>query len=89
MPFNVCGLIRANLYNQNGSVLANAEDYFFEMDEMGSYWEIISDKMYNHVSKYFPEREPGKNIWQAGFGGDESDGLIDFALQTYHLRFQT
>jgi hypothetical protein len=83
MPFNVCGLIRANLYNQDGSLLKNAEDYFFEMDEEGSYWGIISDKMNNHVSKYFPERESGKNVWQTGFGGDESDGLIDFALQTY------
>ena len=83
MPFNVCGLIRANIYNQDDSLLANAADYFFDMDDMGVYWEIISDKVENHVSKYFPAREPSKNVWQAGFGGDESDGLIDFALQAY------
>ena len=84
MPFNVCGLIRAKVYNQDGSLLKNAEDYFFEMDDMvGLYWEIISNNVSKHVAAYFPKWELDKNSWQAGFGGDEGSGLIDFALQSH------
>jgi hypothetical protein len=82
MPYNVSGLIRAKVYNEDGSHFANADGYFFTMDETGVFWEMISNDLENHVAKYFPVREHDKNTWQTGFGGDEGNGLIDFALQT-------
>jgi hypothetical protein len=81
MPYNVCGLIHAKVYNEDGSHFANADDYFFDIDETGVFCEIISNNLENHILNYFPVRERGKNTWQTGFGGDEGSGLIDFALQ--------
>jgi hypothetical protein len=82
MSFKSIGLIWAKVRNQNGSVFKNASDYFFELDESGKYTMLIADLMEKHVTKYFPKYESDKNVWQVEFGGDGSNGLIDYALQT-------
>ena len=80
MSYKYVGLVRAKIYNKD-DIIRNAQDEFFSIDE--NSWLEISNKMTKHVKKFFPKKEYGKNTWQSGFGGDDSDGTIDFALQAH------
>jgi hypothetical protein len=82
MSYNLIGLLWAKVYNEDGSLFQNASDYFFDMDESGKYTEIVSNKLSEHVKKYFPKYEKNKNVWQVEFGGDGGNGLIDYALES-------
>ena len=83
MPYNSTGLIYGRVYHEDGSFLANADDYFYELDgEEIRLWNSIADKLQKHVEKHFPRYKSGKNVWQTGFGGDEGTGLIDYALES-------
>jgi len=83
MPYNSTGLIYGRVYTKDGSFLANADDYFYALDDNEiKYWNSIADKLQKHVKKHFPKYNLGKNVWQTGFGGDEGTGLIDYALES-------
>jgi len=82
MPYNWCGLIRANVYTIKGERIRNMSEYArFHLPDGDNVCSDISEMVHKHAEKYFPKDELGKNVWQAGFGGDESDGLIDYALE--------
>ena len=74
--------MRANVYTIKGELIRNMSEYvMFGVPNGDKICSDISEMVRNHAKKYLPKDEIGKNVWQAGFGGDESDGLIDYALE--------
>ena len=66
------GLIWGSVYDANDIKIEDAQTHFW--DEDPDLFIEISDYMMTHVRKYI---HPGG--FQAGFGGDDKDGCIDYA----------
>ena len=66
------GLIWGGVYDADDMQVVSADDKFWELDE-GKTMEIVSELVYKHASKYIL-----RGFFQAGFGGDDSDGAIDY-----------
>ena len=82
MTYNSCGLIRANVYTIKGERIRDMAEYvMFGVQNGDHICSDISEMLRDHAAKYLPKDEPGKNVWQTGFGGDEGDGLIDYSLE--------
>lgn len=81
MPYNWCGLMRAKVYTDKGELIRRMSEYvMFGVPNGDHICSDIADLLHDHAKKYLPKDESGKNVWQTGFGGDEGDGLIDYAL---------
>lgn len=85
------GLFRGQVHSSlTGKLVSLAEDYFWMLgkidypDDEFKYWYYISDLINEHCIKYIrPYCGNGENYYyQSGFGGDESNGLIDFWTQS-------
>jgi hypothetical protein len=66
------GLLWCSVYDAQGNHIKKAEDIFFVENE--DLLMDISNYMYSHVSKFILEGD-----FQAGFGGDDMDGCVDYA----------
>jgi hypothetical protein len=89
-PAGYTGLFRGHVTDIDGNKLDdyNACDYFLTLRNPENNdltdgalnfetWDMINDQLSNFIGKHMPKQED-KYHWQCGFGGDESDGLIDF-----------
>lgn len=83
-PSGYVGLFWGRVFHANGRRIKMAEDYFYELakknneDSEFTYWELIDAEIGKHCQKYL--KSDDKYHYQYGFGGDESDGIIDFWL---------
>ena len=83
-PAGYSGLFWGAVYNSKGKNIRQADDYFLELgethdpDDGFKYWDIISDAISEHCVKYIEPVCGPHHHYQSGFGGDESNGLIDF-----------
>jgi hypothetical protein len=66
------GLIYGGVYDATDKRIKNADKLFWEFDE-GRTMEIVSELVHKHTSKYILG-----GFFQAGFGGDDGDGAIDY-----------
>ena len=78
------GLFWGSVYGPDGKKIKMANDYFWELGKVDhpeddfKYWYDIDELISQHCTQYIgPYRGPDHH-YQSGFGGDESDGLIDF-----------
>jgi hypothetical protein len=86
-PAGYTGLFRGHVTDIDGNKIHeySACDYFLDLkkpenDDGGlnfETWEIINQQLGEFVKIHMPQQEDEYH-WQCGFGGDESDGLIDF-----------
>ena len=83
-PAGYGGLFWGRVYDEDGKRIELAADYFWDMAEANgeeneaTYWEFIDGEIGKHCEKYI--KSDDMHHYQYGFGGDESDGLIDFWL---------
>ena len=66
------GLIYGGVYDATDKRIKNADNLFWEFDD-GKTCEILSQTVHDHASKYILN-----GFFQAGFSGDDSDGMIDY-----------
>lgn len=80
------GLFWGRVHNKDGKRIRLAEDYFYDLAKKNGeetefvYWEHIDSEIGKHCQKYIDPFYKSSHHYQYGFGGDESDGLIDFWL---------
>jgi len=80
------GLFWGRVYDKDGQRIHLAEEYFYELAKTNkersdfTYWEIIDAEIGKHCDKYIGPFYKSSHHYQYGFGGDESDGIIDFWL---------
>ena len=85
-PAGYGGLFWGSVYfKESGEHIKMAEYYFTDVAESNGndsyeYWETIDDYIGKHCKKYIKYTPHKSYHYQHGFGGDESDGLIDFWL---------
>lgn len=87
-PAGYSGLLWGTVHHRNGRKIKNAQDYFMKLAETNgeedefAYWNIIGDLLSNYCREHIrPLKGDNPSYgYQCGFGGDESDGLIDFWL---------
>jgi hypothetical protein len=77
------GLFWGRVYDSDGNRIRRASDYFWElgqdnMEDEFRYWYVIDELIHQHCLKYIHPYRGYAHHYQSGFGGDESDGLIDF-----------
>lgn len=81
-PSGYGGLFWGSVYDAKGKRINLASDYFWDrklpLDDQFDAWEHISECIDAHCSKYVAPYCDDRHSYQSGFGGDESDGLIDF-----------
>jgi hypothetical protein len=83
-PAGYGGLFWGKVYTSDGNKIESAQDYFWELGKVDNpendfkYWEKIIDFINHHCIKYIGPVCGITHHYQSGFGGDESDGLIDF-----------
>jgi len=93
------GLFWGHVFHGNGRRIKIAQDYFMELAKKNGeehdfvYWELIDAEIGKHCEKYIGPYFKPSHHYQYGFGGDESDGIIDFWLpepvaETPPLRFK-
>lgn len=89
-PAGYTGLFRGTVVDDFGNKVGehSAADYFLKLQDPAEKplqegdlnfdtWDIIYEQMNNFVRKYMPQMSSTYR-YQYGFGGDESDGIIDF-----------
>jgi len=89
-PAGYGGLFWGRVFHGNGRRIKLASDYFIELAKKNgeenefTYWEFIDEEIGKHCQKYIDPFNitDGHYHYQYGFGGDESDGLIDFWVPT-------
>lgn len=76
-----CGIFRGKVYDSNGNLISNADKYFTEIENSDKVNEVVD--LYPHLEKYWCKKfiNTSKYGFQAGFGGDEGSGLIDFCFE--------
>ena len=83
-PAGYGGLFWGRVYGSDGTRIRNAEEYFWDLgkvdhpDDDFKYWYEIDARINEHCTKYIAPYCDAHHHYQSGFGGDESDGLIDF-----------
>lgn len=83
-PAGYGGLFWGEVYDSDGNRIKMASDYFWDLgkedypEDDFKYWEVIDEFIHQHCLKYIHEYRGKDHHYQSGFGGDESDGLIDF-----------
>jgi hypothetical protein len=83
-PAGYGGLFWGSVYGPDGKRIRNAQDYFWDLgkddhpDDDFQYWYDIDQLINEHCIKYIGPYRGENHHYQSGFGGDESDGLIDF-----------
>jgi hypothetical protein len=89
MPSGYTGLFWGTVYTAKGKKLESAEDYFMRLAEKNDldefdYSDLISEKIREYCNEHVESLAGDNRSYgcQCGFGGDESDGLIDFWLPT-------
>lgn len=85
-PAGYGGLFWGRVFHGNGRRINLAQDYFMKLAKKNGeedefiYWELIDAEIGKHCEKYIDPFYKSSHHYQYGFGGDESDGLIDFWL---------
>ena len=80
-PAGYGGLFWGRVYGPDGKRIKIAQDYFMELgqdEDEFKYWYEIDTLIHQHCVKYISPYCGPRHHYQSGFGGDESDGLIDF-----------
>jgi len=80
-PAGYGGLFWGRVYGPDGKKITIAQDYFMELgkdEDEFKYWYEIDALIHQHCMKYIHPYRGDNHHYQSGFGGDESDGLIDF-----------
>lgn len=82
-PAGYSGLFWGSVSKQAGEDIPNAQEYFRELaketgESVYEYWDLVSDALEGHCTNYVAPYCGVNHNYQSGFGGDESDGLIDF-----------
>jgi hypothetical protein len=83
-PAGYGGLFWGRVYDSDGNLIRLASDYFWELGKENNpeydfqYWEEIDELIHEHCLLYVQPYTSDRHHYQSGFGGDESDGLIDF-----------
>jgi hypothetical protein len=83
-PAGYGGLFWGRVYDSDGNLIRLASDYFWDLGQANNpeydfqYWEDIDKLIGEHCEKYIYPYRGDDHHYQYGFGGDESDGLIDF-----------
>ena len=66
------GLIHGSVYDTKGDLMKEAEWHFWDTDP--DLFTVIGNIISEHVRKYMD-----RGCFQAGFGGDDLDGCIDYS----------
>lgn len=84
-PAGYAGLFWGTVYEMDGTKINHAEAHFEQLalndgKDRYEYVNLIADVIDNHCHNYIAPYcgENGEYNYQSGFGGDESDGMIDF-----------
>lgn len=83
-PAGYGGLFWGRVYDSDGKRMRMASDYFWNLGQENNpehdfqYWEDIDQLIGEYCAKYIHPYCGDRHHYQYGFGGDESDGLIDF-----------
>jgi hypothetical protein len=83
-PDGYGGLFWGCVYDSDGKQIRMAQDYFWNLgkddhpEDDFKYWYDIDELIHQHCLKYIHPYRGDRHHYQSGFGGDESDGLIDF-----------
>lgn len=83
-PEGYSGLFWGRVYDADGNRIKIAHDYFWHLgqvdypDDDFKYWGIIDSRIAEHCDTYILPYCGKRHHYQSGFGGDESDGLVDF-----------
>jgi hypothetical protein len=83
-PAGYGGLFWGRVYDSDGNRIRLASDYFWDLGKVDhpdndfKYWEDIDELIGEYCMKYIDPYSSHDHHYQYGFGGDESDGLIDF-----------
>jgi len=73
------GLFWGSVYDSNNNPILEPQEHFYELDNCGyKHWDTICEEISKHCLKYIEPYCGTHSHYQCGFGGDESDGLIDF-----------
>ena len=85
-PSGYYGLFVGRVYDSSNNLIHDADTYFWnldkssekiiDLDSIGKDLRLHLDKKWHHI-----ETVSSKYYYQAGFGGDEGDGSIDFFLE--------
>lgn len=77
-------LCRAGFYrieeNNDRTKLEDDDPAIFEEGDGAKGWIFLSDRLYEHADACL-KKLPYKYHFQAGFGGDDGTGLIDFCIE--------
>ena len=84
-PAGYSGLFVGRVYDSRNILIPDADTYFWNLDQsVGKLGDDSIDKdLHSHLAKKWHPLESvsSKYGYQAGFGGDEGSGLIDFFLK--------
>lgn len=86
MPSGYAGLFWGRVYRENGEKISLGSEYFYRLAKTNGeenefiYWDIIYAEIGKHCKQYVDPYFNEGYHYQYGFGGDESDGVIDFWL---------
>lgn len=81
------GLFWGSVYDSDGNQIRMADDYFWDFGKVDhpeddfKYWYDIDNFIGEHCDKYIRPYSSNIHHYQYGFGGDESNGLIDFFVE--------
>lgn len=89
-PAGYAGLFLGRLYDSDGYRVRCGSNYLMDLAEENgeedgfAYWDVVSALIDKQCETYLKPLMNGDEsyAYQSGFGGDESDGLIDFWLPT-------